>query len=231
MLRANDVMTGKVITIASGSTVVEAARLMIDRKISAVPVLDGERLVGIVSEGDLLHRAEIGTAEYRRWWWPRLLLNPGALAEEYARSHSRHVYDVMTRRVHTIAEITPVPRIARLLDRHRIKRLPVMRGDALIGIVSRADLMKAVVAAAAAAPQLIGDDLAIRARLLEELRLQPWATVAGSNLEVNGGVVSLWGCVGSEDERHATRVLAENIAGVTAVEDRRVIIDFPAAAL
>lgn len=232
MLRAKDVMSRTVISIGPYSTVKDAAQLMIDRNISAVPVIDGTRLVGILSGGDLVHRAEIGTAEHRRSWWLRLFRDPDALARQYARSHSRHVFDVMTRRVHTVSEITPVTDVAQLLDRHKIKRVPVMRGETVVGIVSRADLMRAIVAAANAAPLKQEEgDLAIRARLLQELHKQPWATAFGSNLEVAEGLVSFSGCVGSEEERRATRVLAENLPGVRGVEDHRVIVDYPTVAL
>lgn len=231
MLHAKDVMTRDVISIGPDATVVEAAKLMIDRRISGVPVIDGERLAGIVSEGDLVHRAEIGTAEQGRSWWLRLLAGAGSLAEEYTRSHSKHVHDVMTRHVYAVAEVTPVAKIAELLDRKRIKRVPVMRGETVVGIVSRGDLLKAIVAAAAAPSTAAPDDMAIRARLLDGLKHEPWATTVGTSLEVHDGVVSLWGSVGSEGERKATRVLAENVDGVKSVHDHRVVLDFPNIAL
>lgn len=232
MLHARDVMTRDVISIRPDATVVDAARLMIKHKISAVPVLEGGRLTGIISEGDLVHRAEIGTAEKRRSWWLRLLSDTATLADDYTRSHSRRVGDVMTRRVYTIAEITPVAKIAELLDRHQIKRAPVLRGENVVGIVSRADLLKAIVVAADAIPHApMRDDLAIRARLMDELNHERWATTVGTNIEVHDGIVSLWGNVSSEGERRATRVLAENVPGVRDVEDHRIILDFPIVAL
>src|SRR5690606_33869662 len=124
-----------VISADPATTVVEAAHLMLENRIGAVPVLEGTRLVGIVSEGDLVHRAEIGTADNRGSWWLRLLGDAGSLAEDYARTHSRYVRDAMTRHVHTVAELTPVAEIADVLDRNRIKRAPVMNGDRLAGIV------------------------------------------------------------------------------------------------
>jgi CBS domain-containing protein len=231
MLYAKDVMTREVVSIRSDSTVVEAAALMLRNRISAVPVIDDGRLVGIISEGDLVHRAEIGTAEHARSWWLRLFRDAGSLAEEYARSHARRVADLMTPHVHTVAEVTPVSKVADLLDRARIKRVPVMRGDSVVGIVSRADLMKAVVATARQDVPARASDGAIRRALLEELRRQPWATAAETSVEVHDGLVSFWGTIASEDERRATRILAENVAGVRGVEDHRLVIDFPAYAL
>ena len=138
----------------------------------------------------------------------------------------------MTRDPHTAAETTPVSEVAELLDRNRIKRVPVMRQDRVVGIVSRAELMKAILMSAAAEPdQPAPDDLVIRSNLLEELRSQPWATGTAANLAVKDGTVTLWGGVGSESERKATRILAENVKGVRSVDDRRVVIDYPAVAL
>ncbi|WP_245247673.1 CBS domain-containing protein [Tianweitania sediminis] len=223
-------MSGAVLSIGPNATILEAAKLMIDEKISAVPVIDGSVLVGILSEGDLIHRAEIGTAEHRHSWWFRLFQDSGVLAEEYARSHSRHVFDVMTRHVHTVAELTPITDVAEVLDRNRIKRVPVLRDRSVIGIVSRADLMKAIVAAASVEAPLSqeGDDDTICTRLQEELRGQPWASVNGARIEVKSGFVTLKGAISCEDERKATRVLAESVSGVRGIDDQRIIIDHPA---
>ncbi len=231
MLHAKDIMTREVVSIRSDSTVAEAAAAMVAHHISAVPVMEAGRLVGIVSEGDLIHRVEIGTAEPRRSWWLRLFKDGMSLAEEYARSHSRHVADLMTRDVHTVDELTPVPQIADLLDRVRIKRVPVMRGTRVVGIVSRADLVKAIAGTRLGSGESRTDDAGIRARLLDELQGQPWTSASEASVEVEGGIVSFRGTVGSEDERRATRVLAENIEGVRRVEDYRVMIDFPSYAL
>lgn len=157
MLYAKDIMSGTVVSIDPNATILEAAKLMMDQRISAVPVIDGMRLVGMLSEGDLVHRAEIGTEEHRHSWWFRLFRDTGVLAEEYARSHSRHVFDVMTRRVHSVAELTPITDVAEVLDRNRIRRVPVLKDQTVVGIVSRADLVKAIVAAARKEPPLSHD--------------------------------------------------------------------------
>lgn len=228
MLRARDIMSRSVVSIGPNNSVLEAAKLMVENRISAVPVIDGSRLVGILSEGDLVHRQEIGTAGHRRSWWLRLFQDPAALAEEYARSHSRHVFDVMSQTVHAVDELASVSEVAELLDRKKIKRVPVTADGTLVGIISRFDLIRAFVASAVQETFRSADsDLAIRTKLWNELRDQPWATTAGLNLQVIDGRVTLSGCIGSEYERMATRVLAENISGVRVIEDHRIIIDYP----
>lgn len=231
MLHAQDIMTRKVVTVRSDSTISEAAAQMVRHSISAVPVVDDGLLVGIISEGDLVHRAEIGTAERSRSWWLTLFRDPSTMAKEYARSHSRHVADLMTRTVRSVEEKASVEQIAELMDRARIKRVPVTRGGAVVGIVSRADLVKAIAGAKPEDTDAHPSDEGIRTRLLEELGLQPWASATQIGVEVRDGFVSFWGTVNSEEERRASRILAENLAGVRGVEDHRLAIDFPAYAL
>jgi len=231
MLLAQDIMTRKVVTVRPDSTISEAAAQMVRHRISAVPVVDDGLLVGIISEGDLVHRAEIGTAERSRSWWLTLFRDPSTMAKEYARSHSRHVADLMTRTVRSVEEKASVEQIAELMDRARIKRVPVTRGGAVVGIVSRADLVKAIAGARPEYTDAHPSDEGIRARLLEELGLQPWASATQIGVEVRDGFVSFWGTVNSEEERRASRILAENLAGVRGVEDHRLAIDFPAYAL
>jgi CBS domain-containing protein len=113
-----------------------------------VPVLDKGVLVGIVTEGDLLHRAEIGTDTRPISWWSRMFKNKAQLAAAYSREHSTHVVDVMTKNVVTVGETTPIADIADLLARRKIRRLPVMRGGKVVGIVSRANIVRALAATA-----------------------------------------------------------------------------------
>ena len=143
-MRAMDVMTNAVITVDENASVPSAAKLMAKHGISAVPVVDREnRVIGMVSEGDLLHRAEIGT-EHRRSWWLEMASSTNKLAGDYIKSHSGKVKDVMTRDVWSVTEETPVADIAVLLETNRIKRVPVLRDGQLIGIVSRANLVRAL---------------------------------------------------------------------------------------
>ena len=232
MLRANDVMTSQVVSVESDSTVSTVADLLVKHRISAVPVVDDGKLVGIVSEGDLVRRAEIGTEpHHHRSWWLNIFSDNASLASEYTKSHSARVADVMTRNVATVAEITPLSEIADLLEKKRIKRVPVMRYGEIVGIVSRANLVRALATAKSPPLAAASDDDSIRARLLEALRAEPWLRAEGPQVTVSDGVVAFWGVLGSEEERQASRVLAENIEGVRRVEDHRAMIEFPIVAI
>jgi CBS domain-containing protein len=222
-MKASDIMTSPVITAQPGTRVAEIATLLFTKHISAVPILEEGKLVGMVSEGDLLHRKEIGTDRRARGgsWWLRLFGEDRAAAE-YVKSHAREARDVMTRDVVSVGPDTPVAEIADLLETKGIKRVPVLRGDALVGIVSRANLVQAMALAAHPAKKIHpSNDDAIRGRLLAELERHPWWRPARSSVLVKEGVVHYWGTIDSEDERDAARVAAENIAGVHGVDDRR----------
>jgi CBS domain-containing protein len=219
-MRATDVMTTGVITVGENATVPEAAKLMATHGISAVPVVDkNDRVIGMVSEGDLLHRAETGT-ERRRSWWLEMMSSTNRLASEYITSHSGKVKDVMTRDVMSVTEDTPVADIAVLLETNRIKRVPVLRDGRLVGIVSKANLVRALAMTNSEAPNEAEiDDRSIRENLLAELKAQKWAEVSPANVTVKDGVVHLWSSYLSEEEKRALVVAAENIAGVRRVED------------
>jgi CBS domain-containing protein len=219
-MRAMDVMTTKVITVDEKATVPEAARLLAEHGISAVPVIDkDERVIGIVSEGDLLHRAETGTERCRSWWLD-MMSSTNKLAGEYIKSHSGKVKDVMTRDVLSVTEETSVADIAVLLETKRIKRVPVLRDGKLVGIVSRANLVRALAMTInEAANGGEADDRAIRDKLLVELKAQKWAEVSPANVTVKDKVVHLWSSYLSEQEKRALIVAAENIPGVRRVED------------
>jgi CBS domain-containing protein len=223
-MNARDIMTSKVITVTSGTLVSEIARLLFERRISALPVLDGERLVGIVSEADLLHRYEIGTdcALGGDPWWMRLFSADRSPAE-YVKSHARYARDIMTHDVATVAPDTPLAAIATLLEKRRIKRVPVLDEGHLVGIVSRSDLVHALVSAArAGAPAGPITDDAIRALVLAELLRQGWWRKELSGVTVEQGVVTFAGLIESESERLAARVAAETVPGVHGVVDERL---------
>jgi CBS domain-containing protein len=219
-MRAMDVMTADVITVKENASVRDVAKLLAERGISAVPVVDDDnRIIGMVSEGDLLHRTETGTGR-RRSWWLELIASTNELAVDYVRSHGGSVKDVMTRDVISVSDTTPVADIAILLEKNRIKRVPVVRDGRLVGIVSRANLVRALAMTVNEASSDAGsDDRAIRDKLLAELQAQKWAEVAPANVTVRDGVVHLWSSYYSEEEKRALIVAAENIPGVRRVED------------
>jgi len=219
-MRAMDVMTSKVITVDENASVITVAKLLAERGISAVPVVDSEnRVISMVSEGDLLHRAETGT-ERRQSWWLEMMASTNRLAGDYIKSHSGNVKDVMTRDVLSVTETTSVADIAILLETNRIKRVPVLRDGKLVGIVSRANLVRALAMTInEPTSSTEADDRTIRDNLLAELKAQRWAEVAPANITVKDGVVHLWSSYLSEQEKRALVVAAENIPGVRRVED------------
>jgi len=216
-MKVRDVMSARVVSIAPDANVLEAIRLMLQKHISGLPVIDTSgALVGVVTEGDFLRRAETGT-ERRRPRWLEFLLGPRRLADEYVHTHARKVEDVMTREPVTITEDASLDEVVRIMERRRIKRLPVMRGSEVVGIVSRANLLHALASLGAAAPPPAKTDVAIREHLLAEFDKQTWAPVALIDVAVKDGVVELWGTITEEAQGEALKVCAENIPGVKSV--------------
>jgi CBS domain-containing protein len=214
---AIDIMTPSVITAAPDTPIAELIRLMLSHHVSAIPILDRDMLVGMVSEGDLIRRAELGT-EHGPSYWRVLTRSTAHLAAEYVHTHGRTATAVMTAPVVTVAESAPLAEIADLLETKHIKRVPVVREGKLLGIVSRADLLRAL-AARIALPGAV-DDRRIRDAVLAELHAQPWGgSPAETSVMVEDGVVHLWGTVESDAERQARIVAAEATAGVRRVED------------
>jgi CBS domain-containing protein len=216
-MKAEDIMTRRVISVAPEASILESARLMLQHRVSGLPVIDAAgRLVGVVTEGDFLRRVEVGT-ERKRPRWLEFIAGPGRLATEYVHSHGRKVADVMTGEPITVGEDTPIEEVVRLMERRRIKRLPVMRGTKVVGIVSRANLLHALASVAREALPAAKDDQAIRERVLAELAKQPWAPHDLIDVTVRNGVVELWGVFTADHQREAATVVAENIAGVKKV--------------
>jgi CBS-domain-containing membrane protein len=224
-MKAKDVMTRAIISIGPNDTILQAERLMLQHHISGLPVIDGKgQLVGILSEGDFLRRRETHT-ERRRSRWLEFLMGPGRAAGEYTHSHGSKVSEVMTDDVRTVSEDTPLEDIVELMERHRIKRVPVLRGREVVGIVTRSNLMHAMVSLARSAPAVAKDDTTIRERLLAEMQKEQWAPAAMTNVVVRDGVVELWGVIIDERQRAALKVAAENIPGVKAVKDHLVWVE------
>ncbi|CAB3751139.1 CBS domain-containing protein [Paraburkholderia solisilvae] len=218
-MRALDIMTTPVVTTTPDTTIHEAAKLLADHRISGMPVLDAAgNVVGIISEGDLLHRVETGTDAGRRSWWLDFVAGTRELAARYVKEHGHKVGDVMSENVISIHESTPLKEIADLLERHRIKRVPVLREDRLVGIVSRSNLIRAL--AALSQPDTDADsydDAALRDAIVAALAGYRWALPKGS-VFVKDGIVHLWGVIESEQEGRAICVAAERVSGVKGVE-------------
>jgi CBS domain-containing protein len=219
-MKASDVMVRDVITVLPETSVSDAAKVLLDRGISAVPVVDQDgRLVGIVSEGDLMRRAEIGT-QRRRSWWLELLTPSETLAADFVKSHALKVAEVMNRQVITATEDMSLGAIATLLERHGIKRVPIVRDGSIVGIVSRANLLRAFANLPdQAKPPAPASDEAIRQGVLEHIRAQPGGMPWLVTVSVENGVVDLWGLVSSPEKKRAIRVAAEAMPGVREVRD------------
>jgi predicted transcriptional regulator len=198
---------------------------MIERGISGLPVVDGAgQLLGIVTEGDFLRRAETGTQRQRPRWL-EILVGPGRLASDYVRTHGRKVADIMTPKVVTVSPDTPVQDVVGTMEQHRIKRVPVVRDGAVVGIVSRANLVQALARLAEEAPPSRPDDEAMRAQIMAELNNQEWGPPSSVNVIVRDGVAELWGTIFNEKKRDAMRVLAENVPGIVGVQDHMVWVE------
>ena len=222
-MKVRDVMTPRVISIETGASITRAVRLMLQNRISGLPVVGPKgELVGMVTEGDFLRRGELGT-QRRRNRWLEFLIGPGRLADEYVHTRGRKVEEVMTREPITVTQDTPLDEVVRLMERHRIKRLPVLREGELGGIVTRANIMHALVSLAAETKAPAGDDATIHEQILVECGKQSWAPMA--NVVVRNGVVELWGTITDDRERAAIIVASENVPGVKAVHDHLVWIE------
>ena len=220
-MRAIDVMTSQVVTAAPQMTIQDVGKLMINNRISGIPIVEADRqVVGIVTEGDLLRRAETGT-ERRHLRWSEWFSPNSRLAAEYVKTHAKRVADIMTREVVSVGQFATLGEIADVMETRRIKRVPVMHGGKLVGIVSRADLLRLLASGGVTAPDDEADR-AIRSRLFTELRNQKWSRLNEADIVVSDGVVHFWGVVGSEEERRALRIAAENTPGIRGVEDHTI---------
>lgn len=225
-MNAADVMTQPVISVTPETTIAEAAGLMLQHRISGLPVVDGGgTVVGVVSEGDLLHRVETGT-ERRHARWVEFLIAPGRLAEEYAQANARTVGEVMSADVVAVAPGDPLDEVVRQMERRHVKRLPVIEAGRLVGIVSRANLVRALLDnLPKPAPGKTAPADEIREHILAEIAKQPWGPRASVDVRVESGIVELYGSITDERERTALRVLAENSPGVKAVRDHLVWVE------
>ena len=222
--RAADIMTRPVLSVAPDAPLSQAIRLMTDHHVSGVPVVtESGALVGILTEGDMLRRPETSTEGEKPGWLLSFLL-PGREADKYIQTHGRRVSEVMTTDVITVPAAAYLSEVVQLMRRYRVKRLPVMEDGQMVGIVSRADIVRQVGAALANAPSS-ADDAAILAAINDAVKKEPWAPGKMVSASVKDGIVGLDGCVYDLRERDAMGVLAENTAGATRVENRIVYIE------
>ena len=219
-MKASEVMARDVVTVSPQTTVKEIAQLMAERRISGVPVVDASgKLAGIISESDLLHRAETGT-ERRRKWWLGAFVDSDQLAREYAASHARKASDIMSTRVTTVDANMDLGEVADLLDRRKLKRVPVVEGGKLVGIITRGDLVRALVARQGQASVAPGDDVTVVRSIKERMQRESWLDSSLITVKVAAGVAELTGLAASNDQRRALRLLVEDTPGVTRVEDK-----------
>jgi CBS domain-containing protein len=223
-MRAHQIMTKPVTTIEPDATIVEAANVMLRQHISGLPVVDAAgTLVGIVSQGDFLRRSEIGTGR-RRGRWLKFLLGSGRSATEFVHEHGRKISEIMSPAPVTVMEDTPLADVADLMEKRNVKRLPVVRGGKLVGIVTRTNLLQAVADLARDVPDPTADDDRIRERIIRAMEKADWRPI-GLNVIVRDGIVHLSGSILDERARQATVVAAENIEGVRKVHDHLCWVD------
>lgn len=218
-MNAQEAMTRDVITVGPEATVGEIAGLLVRHRISAVPVVSNDGgVVGIVSQTDLGHRSETGTEKKRKWWLD-FFADADARAREYIKSHGLKAQDVMTRFIVSVSKTASLSEVAEVLDTHRIRQVPVMEGGKLMGMISRADLVRKLAEVRVAAPARRPENGALQKAIWDQIKAQPWLKSAYMNLAVKDGVVELWGAVDSDEQRRALRVLVEGVSGVQKVEN------------
>lgn len=217
-MQARDVMTPNVVTVSPDAPVPEIARLLVERRISAVAVLgDDGAVAGVVSEGDLIRRPELGTDQPHSRWL-RFLLSPEDEARDFVKTHGLRARDVMSRPALGVAADASLADIVELMRKERIKRVLVFDGGRLAGIVTRTDLLRALHAREALPTAAVPpDDQALRTQILRALAHADWASSAIVNVQVRAGQVELWGAVDSAEQREAIRVAVEGVPGVRGV--------------
>ncbi len=218
-MRAQDIMTEEVVCIGIKESVFDAAELLLGANVSAAPVVNDKGVVvGVVSEADLIRRAEIDTAA-KRSWLARLMDSETSAAHDFVSAHARRVADVMTREVVTASEDATLRELVELMERHKVKRIPIVREGILVGVVSRSDVLRALLSREPDGPVLQPTDKALRQAVVEAIEHRPWTSKWPINVFANDGVVHLWGFVDGEEVRTAHRVAAENVPGVRRVKN------------
>jgi CBS domain-containing protein len=227
-MKASDVMNRKVVTVMGEASLTEAARLMIQHRISGLPVVDDRgTVVGFITEGDLMRRAELGTARHASWL--AAFAAPGRMAQDYVHSHARKVDELIDGNVISVTPDTSLEEIVAVMESRRVKRVPVIDNGRLVGIVARADLVRALLQALPSSGEAPGapavTDAQIRVQFLKEVDAQRWLTPCGIDAEVRDGVIELHGLITDERLRSAARVIAEGTKGARSVRDHLICIE------
>ncbi len=218
-MNVQDAMTKDVVKVKPETTIGEIATLLVNHRISAVPVVtEDNRIIGIVSQTDLGHRTETGT-EKRRKWWLAIFDDAEMQAREYVKSHGLHARDVMTRHVITVTPTTSLSEVAGVLDTHRIRQVPVADGGKLVGMISRADLVRKLAEASMTSTAARPQNGQLQKAIWDAIKSQAWLDAAFINVSVKDGNVELYGAVSSDAQRQALRVLVENVAGVRSIKN------------
>jgi CBS domain-containing protein len=218
-MKAHEAMTKDVITVGPNTAVREIAALLVQHRISAVPVVSEDgRVMGIVSQTDLGHRSETGT-EKRRKWWLELFADANVQAREFIKSHGQVAQDIMTRFVVSVSKDAQLSEVAEILDTHRIRQVPVMHDGKLVGMISRADLVRKLAEATITASAAKPENGVLQKAIWERIKAERWLDSALVNISVQDGVVELWGAVGTDEQRRALRILVEGVSGVQRVKD------------
>lgn len=224
-MKAADVMTRDVVTVHPETPVPDLVKLLLARGISGAPVVDKDGvLVGMVTEGDLVRRAELGT-EKRRGGWAAFFTGTAVLAREYVQSHGVQVNDIMTQGAAAVAPETPLAEVADTMEQRRVRRVPVVENGRVVGVISRANLLRAWASLPKEAPPVAANDTAIRDALLAELAEQHWSRRPENTVVVNDGVVHLWGLAATEEEKRALELAALRTPGAKGVESHVVVLE------
>lgn len=221
-MRARDVMASPVVTVTPATPIEEIARILLKRRISAVPVVEHDKIVGIVSEADLIRRPELGTPRKRSFF---LLAMTGdrALAEDFLKDRGSVAEHVMTRIVVTASPSASLGEIATLMEKKRVKRVPIVENGILVGIVTRANLVRALASIRSGSAVNVSD-ASIRENILDAIKAEPFATTAIlMNIIVTDGIVDLWGLADSAEQSEGVKLVAERTPGVRAVNNHLTV--------
>ncbi|MCE2575225.1 CBS domain-containing protein [Komagataeibacter sp. FNDCR2] len=224
-MQIKNIMTAPAISIEPTETITTALRLMLSHKISGLPVVTPNgQLVGVLTEGDLMRRSELQT-EKKPSWIQSLLRSSGKHASEYVHTHGRRVSEIMSNEPVTISPEASLHEAVDMMTRHHVRRLPVVRNERLVGVVSRADMLRALLPVISDEPRTVADET-IKESILREYRTQDrWAGGNFISVDVKNGIVELNGVVTDERLRVAARVVAENVPGVVSVIDNMTFVE------